>query len=66
MSNMRHWFGQTDITVNTRDISGMLLRFKETANQALRKLNLKQEPSLICGLVACPVLCCDWSQHIIT
>ena len=42
---------QTGKTVNTRNISGMLLCCKEKANQ-MRKLNCNQERKLVCGFVA--------------
>ena len=57
---------QTGKTVNTRNISGMLLCCKEKANQA-RESTKPQPRTLISwcffGQFACPDLCSDWSQH---
>ena len=46
-------YSQTGKTVNSRNISGMLLCCKKKANQSsVRKLNQEQERQLVCGFVA--------------
>ena len=53
---------ETRKTINTRNISGMLLCCKEKALGMGDNLTVLQATTLI-SLLVCPDLSCDWSQH---
>ena len=59
-------YSQTGKTMNTRIISGMFF-FLQEKKPIRREKTKPQARTLIslwfCGLLACPNLCCDWSQR---
>ena len=44
MGDNNNYYSQTGKTVNTRNISGMLIALQEKSQSGVRKLNCKQEP----------------------